>query len=228
MTQHKAKLLELFEESYLKGGFRELNATSVSLYGVLLDVASLSSSKKKPKLIARPTMAAMVDKVQVTRKIISNHLKLLQSAGLLLLQYTPRNQHENYIIELLPLDGGQKNQNLNLIKDSYNKICKSYNKALRLTSQRIDAIELLSDRFTLKNIFTVFYKAENSRYLKKGAGEGLVGFDWLINEDNFIKVLEGYFDNRSPSQNNATSNELNEFWEARKEKQENENQQAHS
>ena len=222
MTQNKTLLLELFEEGYLNGAFKDLNDTSVSLYKLLLDVAAIASTKRKPKLVVHLTMTTMVESIHVTRKIVSNHLKHLQNAGLLLLHYTPRNQYENYIIELLPFDESRAELNLNLIKDSYNKICKSYNKAIRLTEQRVEAIKSLTTRFTQKNIFTVFNKAENSKYLKNGAGNGLVGFDWLINENNFIKVLEGYFDNRCSSQNIIVPNELNNFWEERKKLQEHE------
>lgn len=86
------------------------------------------------------------------------------------------------------------------VVDAYNAICTSYPRITgELSKKRKDAIRA---RFncgrTMNDFLTVFHKAQASNFLK-GANDRnwSAKFDWLIQDGNFAKVLDGNYDNRA-------------------------------
>lgn len=79
----------------------------------------------------------------------------------------------------------------------YNDNCTNLPKARQLSVKRHKQISLLFKRgYTLEDFQKVFENAQNSRFL---CGENdrnwKANFDWLIIENNFLKALEGYYEN---------------------------------
>jgi predicted phage replisome organizer len=83
----------------------------------------------------------------------------------------------------------------------FNTICVSLQKVVKLTDKRNKQIAKMKKKYSLDDIKTVFEKAENSKFLTGQINDFRACFDWLINETNFIKVLEGNYDNyKKPEQ----------------------------
>ena len=88
-----------------------------------------------------------------------------------------------------------------MIKNQFNAICKSYNKIQALNDTRKSHIKERIKDSGYDAIITVFEKAEKSDFLKGNITKFKANFDWLMKPSNFIKVLEGNYDNREVSGN---------------------------
>lgn len=88
------------------------------------------------------------------------------------------------------------------IVDLYHKICTSYPKVTVVSDSSKRDLKTLMKRFSLEQIKTVFKIAEKSEFLKGINNRGWkASFDWLIRENNFVKVLNGNYNNRQKKDN---------------------------
>jgi len=88
------------------------------------------------------------------------------------------------------------------IVDEYNLICVSLPKVYKVSDKRRKAIKSLLKTYTRDDITTVFEKAESSDFLSGRDNKWTsCGFDWLTNSSNFLKVIEGNYDNKGSSGN---------------------------
>ena len=115
-------------------------------------------------------------------------------------------------IEKSSMGGGEKsspnnininnlNNNLNnntyvKVVDSYHKICVSFPQVQKLTDGRKRLIRARLNQFSFEHIEEVFHLAEASDFLKGVSCKWRANFDWLMNENNFVKVLEGNYNNK--------------------------------
>ena len=91
------------------------------------------------------------------------------------------------------------NTYVNQVIDEYNSICKSLPKAEKITEKRKRLIKArLRDKYTIEDFKKVFEKAQNSAFLRGETGRVSFkpGIDWLLNETNLVKVLEGNYDDK--------------------------------
>ena len=89
-------------------------------------------------------------------------------------------------------DGAKK------IVSAYNDICVSLPKIRSLTDKRKQAIKARLKEFAIDDITTAFEKAQKSDFLSGRSGRWTgANFDWLMNGNNIVKVLEGTYDNRT-------------------------------
>lgn len=81
--------------------------------------------------------------------------------------------------------------------DVYNETCVSLPSVQKLTDKRKRALKSITKKFSVEDLKTVFKKAEGSSFLN-GSSDKWSGatFDWLIKEDNIVKVLEGNYDDK--------------------------------
>ena len=64
----------------------------------------------------------------------------------------------------------------------------------------------------INKFIDVFRKAESSDFLSGRNGKwGGCNFDWLINYNNFIKVIEGTYDNRNGSNSSGSHDGNNKY-----------------
>jgi hypothetical protein len=95
----------------------------------------------------------------------------------------------------------QKNKNTNYqsIVDEFNKICISFPKVQIINQTRKKSIQSrLNSGYTIEKFTTLFEKAQTSGFLKgENDRNWTATFDWLINETNMTKVLEGNYDNKA-------------------------------
>ena len=82
------------------------------------------------------------------------------------------------------------------IRELYNSVCGSYPRLVKMTEARKKAIHARLRKYTLDDFKTLFEKAEASDFLKGSNNRNWsADFDWLINESNMTKTLEGKYDN---------------------------------
>ena len=87
------------------------------------------------------------------------------------------------------------------IIEDYNKTCTDLAKVEKLTDARKHAIRvLLRKGYTPDQLHTVFLKAQQSDFLAGRRGRWKAAFDWLLDESNMVKVLEGQYSN-GPDEN---------------------------
>lgn len=83
------------------------------------------------------------------------------------------------------------------VVDRYNAICTNLPRVVRLTDKRRRAVRLIHDKgYTPEQLDEAFRRAQASSFC---AGQNdrhwKADFDWLLNENNLVKVLEGKYDN---------------------------------
>ncbi len=88
--------------------------------------------------------------------------------------------------------------NYNDFQIVYNSICKSLPQVKTITEKRKKLIKAIMKSYTLEQIKKVYEKAEESHFLSGRNGKWTsCNFDWLMNSNNFIKVLEDNYANKT-------------------------------
>lgn len=102
-------------------------------------------------------------------------------------------------------DNNENNDNKYIyIKDIYNEICVSFPRLTVLSDKRKKAIKARLNTYSVEQIREVFTKAEASDFLKgKNNRNWQANFDWLINDTNMAKVLDGNYNNKKPTTKNT-------------------------
>lgn len=117
----------------------------------------------------------------------------------------PQPQNENVIQESNNVAEAGNNVtqfvDYQMIVDMYHEKCPSLPKIKGLTARRKQCIKALLEKYTPEQIHDVFQMAQASALLRgeingKGYERFIAGFDWIINPDNFVKILEGKYDPR--------------------------------
>ena len=86
----------------------------------------------------------------------------------------------------------------------YNDLCPSLPSARTLSDKRKRDIKTRLKKYTLDDFQKVFEKAEKSSFLRGDNERGFrASLDWLINEGNMAKVLDGNYDDRPNKQRSA-------------------------
>ena len=97
------------------------------------------------------------------------------------------------------------------IVDMYHIQCPSLPRVAKLTDARIKAIYARLKEYSEEDIETAFVKAENSAFLRGDNGKWKAGFDWIMNPNNIVKILEGNYDDRI-QQKKDNFNSMLEEW----------------
>lgn len=114
----------------------------------------------------------------------------------------PCYSEKNDIKEKGKEKGKENKRNINSdyqrIVELYHSICTYYPKLVNITDSRKRAISARLKKYTLADFETLFRKAQESSFLRGENKNGWsANFDWLINESNMTKVLEGNYDNKT-------------------------------
>lgn len=89
------------------------------------------------------------------------------------------------------------------IIDLYHKICTSFSRVTTVSENRKNTLKKLMKNFSVGQITEVFETAEKSDFLRGINKNGWkANFDWIIKENNFIKILEGNYNNPQKTGNN--------------------------
>ena len=103
-----------------------------------------------------------------------------------------------------------------IISQKFTNTCISLPKIIGLNESRKKAIRSRLKEYSLEQIEEMFRKAENSDFLtgrisKKDERPFKASFDWLMKPSNFIKVLEGNYDNREVNNGELRGNPAYRF-----------------
>lgn len=93
-----------------------------------------------------------------------------------------------------------KNQSIDYteISNSYNATCEKMPYVRKLTEKRKRAIKKIVGLYDVETINEVFLKASESNFLNGENERGWTAdLDWLMKPDNFVRVIEGRFQNRT-------------------------------
>ena len=82
------------------------------------------------------------------------------------------------------------------IIDYYHSICTDFPKIRVLSDKRKKHLKARIKEHGIETVKEVFDKASKSDFLSGRTKDWNATFDWLINKSNFIKVLEGNYDNK--------------------------------
>lgn len=104
---------------------------------------------------------------------------------------------------------GKKESKINFgsLLDYWNKTMegKAIPTLRNLTSQRKAMLNARMSEYGKEAIVEVIKRAAQSSFLNGGGDRGSVfGFDWIFRPNNFVKVLEGYYDNKHSSSKPTT------------------------
>jgi len=85
-----------------------------------------------------------------------------------------------------------------VLMDYFNSTCKDLPKISKLTKERQNLVIKILEFNTNRDVLAAFEKVEQSDYLsgRKVGSDWKATFDWIFIPKNFIKILEGNYDNR--------------------------------
>ena len=87
------------------------------------------------------------------------------------------------------------------IVDLFHETCVSFSKITALSDKRKKMINARLNTYGIEKITEVFKKAESSDFLKgKNNRDWKANFDWIMNDSNFAKILDGNYDNKTSQQ----------------------------
>lgn len=109
----------------------------------------------------------------------------------------PQEQPHHQPLKIADRDGYER------FKDFFNDTVAntSIPKITKLTEARKKALRSIFNEYDKETIVQVIHKAVASDFLTREWGKA--GFDWIFKKANFIKILEGNYDNK-PTSTNAT------------------------
>ena len=112
-----------------------------------------------------------------------------------------------------PSPKGNNNTPYKKIVENYNFICKSLPSVKVISDKRKDKMRVVYREIgDINKFIEVFQKAEKSDFLSGRNGKwGGCNFDWLINYNNFIKVIEGTYDNRNVNNGSSSHDGSNKY-----------------
>lgn len=84
----------------------------------------------------------------------------------------------------------------NEVINLYHSICVSFPTIRAVSAAREKTIRARLDKYSMDDCKTVFTNAEASSFLKGSDGGWKASFDWLMKEANFLKVLEGNYQDK--------------------------------
>lgn len=97
----------------------------------------------------------------------------------------------------VPVTVNKNNKDLlNSIVTSFNETCVSLPKVTKLSDKRKKKLELRLKNFSAEDLKAAFEKVEASDFTSGRNGKWNATFDWILEEGNLIKVLEGNYDNK--------------------------------
>lgn len=140
------------------------------------------------KLIGSETAAA--ERMRRSRK----NQKVLAECNNVQKCYTEKEKEKEIQKELENRERGKSQKE---ITDLFNSLCPSLTQIIYISEDTKAIIEKQLEKYTLDDFKLLFQKAEASDFLKgDNERKWAATFEWLIEDQNMAKVLNGNFDNR--------------------------------
>lgn len=81
--------------------------------------------------------------------------------------------------------------------EKYNEICKDLPRCTKITETRKSHLRTIESLYGREQILQAFSLAQASDFLTGRRSAWRANFDWVINKNNLVKILEGNYTNRS-------------------------------
>lgn len=145
------------------------------------------------KLIGSETSdAARKRKARQTQKQLQNTNESGQCPDIV--QKRPPEKEKDIYKEL---EKREREKSQKEITDLFNSLCPSFNQIIYLSEDAKNTVEKQLEKYTLDDFKLLFKKAEASLFLKgENERKWSATFEWLIEDQNMAKVLNGNFDNK--------------------------------
>ena len=88
----------------------------------------------------------------------------------------------------------KEHNNTDAVFEMFNSICKSFPSVRAKSEARRKAVNARLKTYSMEEIKLLFEKAESSDFLR---GKNWATFDWLIQDGNMAKTLDGNYDNKT-------------------------------
>lgn len=102
-------------------------------------------------------------------------------------------------------ENSKENFDFQAVISLFNSICTSLPKIQKLTENRKRNIRN-ADKQLNSDFKSFFEKVERSDFLSGRKTDWKASFDWILNPQNLVKVIEGNYENKSKSQSNYSPN----------------------
>ena len=103
------------------------------------------------------------------------------------------------------------------IKNNWIKIAHDYKLSgtqLKITEKRKRVINNLLKEYSVEEVLQAMEKIRTSNFLQGNNKTGWqISFDWFINKSNFLKVLEGNYDDKANSNNSEKEKKSKNYQE---------------
>ena len=100
----------------------------------------------------------------------------------------------------------------NLIIDSFHRECPSLPSVMRLTERRKKTLRARLKEYPPERLTEAFKKVAASSFLTGDNDRGWrADFDWILNENNLVKILEGKYDDKKEAQVHGRAGTSTEF-----------------
>lgn len=114
------------------------------------------------------------------------------------------NDNENVNVNVNVNDKGVDFQQ---VVNLYNNTCVSFPKITKLSDSRKKAISARLKKYSLDDLGKAFEMAEQSDFLKGGNNRNWsANFDWMMNDTNLAKILDGNYINKKHSKIDIDNN----------------------
>lgn len=105
-------------------------------------------------------------------------------------------------------DMGKDSINYQQIADMYNDTCASFPRLTKLSDSRKKAIRARLNTYSVEDFQRLFDMAEGSRFLKgENSRNWTANFDWLIQDSNMAKVLDGNYADKKGGSKSGTDDQ---------------------
>lgn len=129
--------------------------------------------------------------------------KLREKSNLLFTEKLTRKESQNN-----PPDSDIQQETASIsyrrIFDLYNRICVSLPRCIVSTDERKRCIKARASEFGEEKIEEAFRKVNESDFLSGRTDKFKATFDWIMKKGNFVKILEGNYDNAEPQTKKAS------------------------
>ncbi|PSG90890.1 DUF1376 domain-containing protein [Aurantibacter aestuarii] len=211
---------------------QKTNQTETVWLNKRLTEETTKRDKYRPQKVASGTFAGLISKSKLTKKQKEkikkdfNFSKIIEKKGVLitdldLIKSNVKDQFNQMVDHMVNnLENENENENENIIvkiKDSdfeeiknvFNSVCKDLPSIQKITEKRKKSILNLAKKHNLETIGNVFKITSQSEFLNGNNKDNWsASFDWLLNPNNFLKVLEGNYSknttNNKPTVNGQT------------------------
>ncbi|EEI87248.1 replication initiator protein A domain protein [Anaerococcus lactolyticus ATCC 51172] len=103
-------------------------------------------------------------------------------------------------------DDEEETKNLQQFIDCWNGLPDEINKILACNQSRIDNINNLINKFGIELVCKAINSISVTDFLLGKKTTWKINIDWFCDEDNFVKVLEGYYQDQTKSKNDCSRN----------------------